>query len=58
MRSVEKRMNQQISSINEPIPQPDYKLPESDPITPNLLMEAEQVLYDLMALPFRPSPHA
>ncbi|MEZ5394467.1 MAG: DUF1552 domain-containing protein [Bryobacterales bacterium] len=50
VRSVEKRMNQQISSINEPIPQPDYKLPESDPITPNLLMEAEQVLYDLMAL--------
>ncbi|MBI1357931.1 MAG: DUF1552 domain-containing protein [Acidobacteria bacterium] len=50
IRSVERRMNQQISSINEPIPQPNYKLPESDPITPNLLMEAEQVLYDLMAL--------
>jgi hypothetical protein len=50
IRSVERRMNRQIASINEPIPQPDYKLPESDPITPNLLMEAEQVLYDLMAL--------
>lgn len=50
IRSVERRMNQQLSSINEPVPQPDYKLPESDPITPNLLMEAEQVLYDLMAL--------
>ncbi|MBL8220794.1 MAG: DUF1552 domain-containing protein [Bryobacterales bacterium] len=50
VRGVEKRMSRRIETIDEPIPQPDYKLPETDPITPNLMMEAEQVLYDLMAL--------
>jgi len=50
VRGVEKRMSRQIETIDEPIPQPDYKLPETDPITPNLMMEAEQVLYDLMTL--------
>jgi hypothetical protein len=50
VRGVERRMARQIETINDPIPQPDYKLPETDPITPNLLMEAEEVLYDLMAL--------
>ena len=50
MRSVEKRMGQQLSIINDPIPQPDYKLPEFDPITPNLQMEAESIFYDLMTL--------
>jgi hypothetical protein len=50
VRGVERRMSRQIETIDEPIPQPDYKLPETDPITPNLMMEAEQVLYDLMTL--------
>ena len=50
MRSVEKRMERQISQINDPLPTTDYKLPESDPITPNLLMEAEALMYDLMVL--------
>jgi hypothetical protein len=50
VRSVEKRMVRQIASINEPVPTPNYKLPASDPMTPNLLMEAEQLMYDLMAL--------
>ncbi len=50
MRSVEKRMSHQIASINEPLPTTDYKLPETDPLTPNLLMEAETLMYDLMAL--------
>ncbi len=50
MRSVEKRMERQISQINDPLPTTDYKLPDSDPITPNLLMEAEVLMYDLMAL--------
>ncbi len=50
LRSVEKRMTQQIASIDDPIPQTDYQLPDSDPITPNLLMEAETLMYDLMAL--------
>ena len=50
MRSVEKRMERQISQINDPLPTTDYKLPDSDPITPNLLMEAEALMYDLMVL--------
>jgi len=50
MRSVEKRMERQISQINDPLPTTDYKLPETDPITPNLLMEAEALMFDLMAL--------
>jgi hypothetical protein len=50
VRGVERRMSRQIETIDEPIPQPNYKLPETDPITPNLMMEAEQVLYDLMTL--------
>ncbi len=50
MRSVEKRMSHQIASINDPLPTTDYKLPDSDPITPNLLIEAETLMYDLMAL--------
>ncbi|MFN7934022.1 MAG: DUF1552 domain-containing protein [Bryobacteraceae bacterium] len=50
VRGVEKRMSRQIETIDDPVPQPDYKLPETDPITPNLMMEAEQVLYDLTAL--------
>jgi hypothetical protein len=50
MRSVEKRLNQKLSSINDPIATTDYKLPNYDPITPNLQMEASALMYDLMAL--------
>ncbi len=50
IRTVERRMSRQLETIDEPVPQPNYKLPETDPITPNLMMEAEEVLYDLMTL--------
>lgn len=50
VRAVEKRMGRQLETINDPVPQPDYKLPSYDPITPNLQIEAEQIMYDLMAL--------
>lgn len=50
VRGVERRMAREIATIDVPVPQPDYKVPETDPITPNLMMEAEQVMYDLMAL--------
>ena len=50
LREVEKRMGQQLNIINEPVPQPNYKLPDYDPITPNLQMEAEEIFYDLMTL--------
>ncbi|MDC0314305.1 DUF1552 domain-containing protein [bacterium] len=50
VRAVEKRMGRQLEAINDPVPQPDYKLPSYDPVTPNLQIEAETILYDLMVL--------
>ena len=50
VRAVEKRMAQQLRTIKNPVPEPDYKLPSYDPITPNLQMEAESIMYDLMTL--------
>lgn len=49
-RSVEKKMERQLSALDQPVPEPDYKLPSYDPITPNLQMEASSIMYDLMAL--------
>ncbi|MDF1859144.1 MAG: DUF1552 domain-containing protein [Verrucomicrobiales bacterium] len=49
-RSVEKRMERQLKSVNDPVPTTDYQLPDYDPITPNLQIEAEAILYDLMVL--------
>jgi len=50
VRSVEKRIGRQLAALDDPLPQPDYKLPSYDPVTPNLQIEAENILYDLMAL--------
>ncbi|MCM8530422.1 MAG: DUF1552 domain-containing protein [Lentisphaeraceae bacterium] len=50
MRSVEKRMDKHLSTIHDPVPETDYRLPNYDPITPNLQMEAENLMYDLMVL--------
>lgn len=50
IRAVEKRMGRQLDALKNPVAEPDYKLPSYDPITPNLQMEAETILYDLIAL--------
>jgi hypothetical protein len=50
VRAVEKRMVRQLDSIDEVIKEPDYQLPSYDPITPNLQVEAESIMYDLMVL--------
>jgi hypothetical protein len=50
LRAVEKRMGRQLEMIDQPLPEPDYKLPNYDPITPNLQIEAEEIMYDLMVL--------
>ena len=50
LREVEKRMTRQIDGINDPIPKTDYRLPDYDPIAPSLQLEAETLMYDLMAL--------
>ncbi len=49
-RAVEKRMGRQLDTINDPVPETDYKLPSYDPITPNLQIEAEEIMYELMTL--------
>lgn len=49
-RSVEQKMGRQLAALDEPAPDPGYKLPSYDPITPNLQMEAGTIMYDLMAL--------
>ncbi|MEM6279836.1 MAG: DUF1552 domain-containing protein [Verrucomicrobiota bacterium] len=49
-RAVEKRMDRQLATLDEPVPETGYKLPSYDPITPNLQMEAGEIMYDLMVL--------
>lgn len=50
LRSVEKRMGQMLNNLSKPLPKTSYKLPSYDPITPNLQLEAEDLMYDLMTL--------
>lgn len=50
LREVEKRMTRQISRVDDPIPETDYQLPDYDPVAPTLQLEAESLMYDLMAL--------
>ena len=50
LRSVEKRMTRQLQSVHEDIPTTEYTLPDYDPVAPTLQLEAEQLMYDLMAL--------
>lgn len=49
-RAVEKRMDRQLATLDEPVPGTNYQLPAYDPITPNLQMEAGSIMYDLMVL--------
>ncbi len=50
LREIEKRMTRQLESVNDPVPETDYRLPEYDPVAPTLQLEAEAMMYDLMAL--------
>jgi hypothetical protein len=50
LRDVEKRMTRQIKAVNDPVPATDYRLPDYDPVAPTLQLEAETLMYDLMAL--------
>lgn len=49
-RTVEQKMGRQLAALDEPVPDPGYRLPSYDPITPNLQMEAGTIMYDLMTL--------
>ena len=50
LREVERRMTRQIASADEQLPETDYRLPGYDPVAPTLQLEAEELMYDLMAL--------
>jgi len=50
IRAVEKRMERQHAALGEPAATTTYTLPDYDPVTPNLQIEAEGILYDLSAL--------
>lgn len=50
VRSLEQRMSRQLTNLDRPIEDPGYLLPENDPITPNLQMEASVIMYDLIAI--------
>jgi hypothetical protein len=50
VREVEVRMGKQITRAQEAVPAPDYRLPSTDPVAPNLMIECESIMLDLMAL--------
>ena len=50
LREVERRMTRQMNSVGHDVPQTTYRLPPYDPVAPTLQLEAETLMYDLMAL--------
>lgn len=50
VRDVEKKLQKQKLWLNKPTPQVDYPLPEFDPVAPDVALECESIMYDLMAL--------
>ena len=50
LRDVEQRVLKQRENLASPVARVDYELPEYDPIAPTLMLECENIMYDLMAL--------
>ena len=50
IRAVEKNLQKQRLWLDRPVPRVDYDLPEFDPVAPDLSLECESLMYDLMAL--------
>jgi len=50
VRDVERRVQKQQDGLDDPIPTVAYELPDFDPIAPTLMLECEQIMYDLMTL--------
>ena len=50
LRQVEQRLKKRLEPIVSKVPKTDYKPPKYDPIAPSLMIEAEEMMYDLMAL--------
>ncbi len=53
VREMEKRMTRQIKHLKQPQKKVKYQLPPYDPISPVLMLEAEKLMYDLVALAFQ-----
>ena len=50
VRDVERKVQKQRQWLEVPTPQVDFKLPDFDPVAPDLSLECEAIMYDLMAL--------
>ena len=50
LRELEQRMGRQLKHLSQPAPKVDYELPPYDPVAPTLMLECEQIMFDLMAL--------
>lgn len=50
LRELEQRMGRQLNHLATDAPKVDYKLPAYDPIAPTMMLECEQIMFDLMAL--------
>ena len=50
LREVEKNVQKQRNWLEKPVPRVDYPRPEFDPIAPDLTLECETLIYDLITL--------
>jgi len=50
VRDVEKKIQKDRLWLKKPTPKVDYPLPEFDPVAPDVALECESIMYDLMAL--------
>jgi len=50
VRDVEKKIQKRREWLDRPSPKVDYELPKFDPVAPDLSLECETMIYDLMAL--------
>ena len=50
VRAVEKKIQRQRAWLDKPAPKVEYPLPEFDPVAPDLALECESIMYDLLAL--------
>ncbi len=50
VRDVEQQIQKQRQWLEKPSPKIDYPLPEFDPVAPDLSLECESIMYDLITL--------
>ena len=50
LRDLEQRLSRQLHHLADDVEEVDYELPPYDPIAPTLMLECEQIMFDLMAL--------